>query len=232
MKSTELKGLAVVSIGSGEKLGTISEIQLDSKAEKVKAFDVETSAGGMLSGQPSSMKQVSAQEVHAIGPDAMTVQDASALKEPSAGEMLAVSAIMDEKVVTEGGTFVGKVASADIDEKSMSVTALEVSAGFFKSNQMVAKADFVTIGDELIIVNDSVCAEPAPQEKDELVGDAQKKAQDAQKKANEAQDKAMDARKKVEDAQGKVDTARKEASTIPPTVTEVYGSRGTGPSEQ
>ena len=225
MKSTELKGLAVVNIGTGEKLGTIAEVLLDPKAEKVSAFEIETGGGGMLSGQPSSMKQVSAQDVHAIGPDAMTVQDASALKDPSGGETLALSAIMDEKVVTEGGTFVGKVASAEIDETSMSVTGLDVSAGFFKSNKMVAKADFVTIGDELIIVHDSVTAEPAPEAKDEL-------AADAQKRASEAQDKVMDAEKKVKDAQGKVDMAQKEASTIPPTVTEVYGSRGTGPSEQ
>lgn len=229
MKSTELKGLAVVSIGTGEKLGTISEMQLDSKAEKVAAFDVETGGGGMLSSQPSSTKQITSQDVHAIGPDALTVNDASALKDPAGnGQTLALSAIMDEKVVTEGGTYVGKVASVDIDEKTMVVNALEVSAGFFKSNKMVAKEDFVTIGDELVIVADSVATEPSPQEKDKEA----EKADEAQKKAEDAQGKVDDAEQKAEDAQVKVDEAQKKMDSVSTKVTEVYGVRTKSPSEQ
>jgi len=229
MKSTELKGLAVVSISTGEKLGTISEMLLDSKAEKVAAFDIETGGGGMLSSQPSSMKQITSQDVHAIGPDALTVNDASALKEPAGNEQtLALSAIMDEKVVTEGGTYIGKVASVDIDEKTMVVNALEVSAGFFKSNKMVAKADFVTIGDELVIVADSVATEPSPQEKEKEA----EKADEAQNKAEDAQGKVEDAEQKAEDAQMKVDEAQKKMDSVPTKVTEVYGVRTKSPSEQ
>ena len=166
MKSSDIKGIAVVSIGTGEKLGTVSEILLKPQADQISAFTIETGGGsGMLSGQPSSPKELSAADVHAVGPDALTVQDASVLREaPGGGETLALTAIMDEKVVTEGGTFVGKVAALEFDETTMAVNGLEVSSGFFTSNQVVDRADFITIGDELIIVSDSVCAEPPPAE--------------------------------------------------------------------
>ncbi len=169
MKTTHIKGLSVVSIGTGEKLGSVSEVLLDAKAEQVAAFAVETGGGGgMLSSQPSSTNWIAAANVHAIGPDALTVQDASALAETGGddSETIALALLMGEKVVTEGGTYLGQVASVEIDEATMAVSALEVSPGFFKSNRMVAKADFITVGEELVIVSDSVVAAPPPAETD------------------------------------------------------------------
>lgn len=163
MKTTHIKGLSVVSIGSGEKLGTVSEILIDPNADRVMALAVETGGGsGILSSQPSATRWIAADNVHAVGPDALTVQDASVLSEAGGDDSTttALSLLMDEKVMTEGGTYVGKVASVEIDEVTMAVTGLEVSSGFFKSNRTVAKADLMTVGEELVIVADSVCAEP------------------------------------------------------------------------
>jgi uncharacterized protein YrrD len=162
MKTTHVKGLSVVSIGTGEKLGNVSEILLDSNADRITALAVETGGGGgMLSSQPSDTKWLAADDVHAIGPDALTVRDASVLSDAGgdSSATTAISLLMDEKVVTEGGTFVGKVVAVEIDPTSLAVTGLEVSSGFLKSNQTVAKADLLTVGEELVIVADSVGAD-------------------------------------------------------------------------
>jgi sporulation protein YlmC with PRC-barrel domain len=159
MNTNHVNGLSVVNIGTGEKLGSVSEILLDPSADHIAAFAIESVAGGgLLSSQAPSTRWVNAQDVHAIGPDAMTVQDDSALHEAADdAEMTPLSVLIGDKVVTEGGTYVGQVAAAEIDERSMNVTGLEVSPGFFKSNMVVSKAELITVGDEMIIVADSVC---------------------------------------------------------------------------
>ena len=159
MNTSHVNGLSVVSIGTGEKLGSVSEILLDPAADHIAAFAIDDGAsGGLLSSQPPSTRWVNAQDVHAIGPDAMTVPDASVLRDAADDtEMTPLSVLIGEKVVTEGGTYVGQVAAAEIDENSMTVTGLEVSPGFFKSNKVVGRADLITVGDEMVIVADAVC---------------------------------------------------------------------------
>lgn len=159
MNTSHVNGLSVVSIGTGEKLGSVSEILLDPAADHIAAFAIDdASSGRLLSSQPPGTRWVNAEDVHAIGPDAMTVQDASALHDTADDvEMTPLSVLVGEKVVTEGGTYVGQVAAAEIDESSLNVLGLEVSPGFFKSNKVVSKADLITVGDEMVIVADSVC---------------------------------------------------------------------------
>ena len=162
MNTNHVNGLTVVSIGTGERLGSISEILLDPAADRVAAFAVDAGGGGLLSGFAPQTRWVSASDVHAIGPDAMTIENDSVLHEaPDAGEMTPISVLVGEKVVTEGGTYVGQVASAEIDEQTMSVTGLEVSPGFFRSNKVVSKDDVITVGDEMVIVTDAVCGTPS-----------------------------------------------------------------------
>ena len=50
----------------------------------------------------------------------------------------------------------------------MSVTGLEVSPGFFKSNKVVSKNDVITVGDEIVIVTDAVCGAPSTRTTREL----------------------------------------------------------------
>jgi sporulation protein YlmC with PRC-barrel domain len=159
MHTSHVNGLSVVSIGTGERLGSVSEILLDPAADHIAAFAIEDGAsGGLLSSQPPSTRWINARDVHAIGPDAMTVQDDTVLRDAAGdADMTPLSVLVGEKVVTEGGTYVGQVAAAEIDEHSMNVTGLDVSPGFFKSNKVVGKAELITVGDAMVIVADSVC---------------------------------------------------------------------------
>jgi len=169
MNTNHVNGLTVVSIGTGERLGSVSEILLGPAADHVAAFAIAAGGGGLLSSSTPQTRWVSANDVHAIGPDAMTVENDSVLREsPDAGEMTPISVLVGEKVVTEGGTFVGQVASAEIDEHTMSVTGLEVSPGFFKSKKLVSTVDVITVGDEIVVVADAVCGPPSTHSTREL----------------------------------------------------------------
>lgn len=160
MNTNHVTGISVVSIGTGERLGSISEILLDPTAERISAFAIDTGGGGMLSSQSGGTQWIDAGDVRAIGPDAMTVEDSSVLHEPASdGDTTPLSVLSGQKVVTEGGTFVGQVASVEIDENGMDVTGLDVSPGFFKSNRVVPRTDVLTVGEEMVIVSDSVCAD-------------------------------------------------------------------------
>ncbi len=51
MNTNHVNGLTVVSIGTGERLGSVSEILLDPAAEHVAAFAIDAGGGGgLLSG--------------------------------------------------------------------------------------------------------------------------------------------------------------------------------------
>ena len=164
MKAQQVSGIAVVSIGAGERVGSVSELLLDLDGKRVAAF-VLGSGGGVTgsllsSTEPSTPRTLGADQVHAIGPDAITVQDASVIQETAAGEGLTpLSELTKRKVVTEGGTFVGQIASIELDERSMRLTHLEVSPGFFKSNQLVEADQIITVGPEMVIVDNAVCAD-------------------------------------------------------------------------
>lgn len=167
MKSQHVNGISVVSIGTGERIGSISELLLDLDAKRVAAFVLGGSSGmtgGVLSSSETPPPQyVPADQVHAIGPDAMTVQDGSVVQETGpVDDIIPLSELTKRKVVTEGGTYVGQIASVEIDENSMKLTHLEVSPGFFKSNQMVDTGQIITVGPEMLIVDNAVCEDPAP----------------------------------------------------------------------
>jgi sporulation protein YlmC with PRC-barrel domain len=161
MNNARLTGLAVVSIADGEKVGVVSSIVLDLADRRIAHLEVE-SKGGLLS--PSGPHWLlDTADVHAIGPDALTIADRSALKEdlPVRGDvvLLPVGEFLKRKVVTEGGTFVGTVASVEFDEHSRRMTQIEASPGFFKHNRMIPIDQVGNLGNEIVIVADAVCAD-------------------------------------------------------------------------
>lgn len=189
MNTKHVDGLTVVSIGTGERLGRVVEPVLDDEGRKILAFAVQTGGTGLLPIEPPAMSWLAAENVRSIGPDALTVDDASCLREfEPQTESLRVNSLIKLPVMTEGGTAVGPVASLDFDERRMAVTDLEVSAGFFKANRMVPIDQVIRIGQELIVVSDAVCAQPddrdggdadADSEHRRIVGDVEPVSADA-----------------------------------------------------
>lgn len=162
MNSKQISGIAVVSISGGEKLGSVSDVYFDADIRKVLGYTV-TAGGGLLSTGSATTQWLSANSINAIGPDALTVRESTAVQQSQLPEgAVVLSEVLKRKVVTEGGTLVGQVSSLELDPQGTSVASVEVSPGFFKSHKMVTPTQIVSVGDELIVVRDSVLADENP----------------------------------------------------------------------
>lgn len=165
MNSKQLKGLAVISIADGEKLGTIDRVLVDPAAHKVVGFGVRHGGGGIIPTPMDSADEelIDVDDIHALGQDAITLDDKGKVRGDNTRAQGAKLIDLDEltklKVVTEGGTYLGDLASAEIDEISYAFKELEVSPGFFQSNRHVPISQIVNIGHELIVVSDAVAAD-------------------------------------------------------------------------
>lgn len=155
MNTKVIKGLAAISIADAEKIGTVSRAFFDPEKMGIVGFVVEL--GRDKSTMPLLVK---VDDVHSLGPDALMFDDKSAIKEQIAAErfdhLVDVDSLAKHKVVTEGGTFVGNVASFDFDETTFELQQVEASPGFFKTNKHVLPDQIVSIGNDLIIVDDAV----------------------------------------------------------------------------
>jgi sporulation protein YlmC with PRC-barrel domain len=105
-------------------------------------------------------------DVHAFGPDAVTIGSATAVRSELAvagqrEELLDLEELLKRKVLTEGGTFVGQIVSVRFGQDSYRLTGIEVSPGFFKEHRVIPVAQVVQIGAELVLVDDAVCRGPA-----------------------------------------------------------------------
>jgi uncharacterized protein YrrD len=156
MNSKQIKGLPVISIAEGAKVGVVGEAWLDEPHKRVAAFTITDSAG-MLAFDTVTIGWLDASHVQAIGPDALMIQDASALTEsPPGGNLLAVGDLARRPVVTEGGKELGQISSVEFNRQGLEVTALEISAGLFSGNRQVTADQIVNVGEEMVIVSDQV----------------------------------------------------------------------------
>lgn len=159
MNSKRVQGIPVISIADGTKLGAVDNVYFDPAKKQVVGFSVG-SAGGLLA--PEGGTIVDVVNVRSLGPDALTVSDKSTmgsdLTTARYADLTPLSHLMKRRVVTEGGVYVGQIASVEFDEKSFTLTQVEASPGFFKSNKSIAAPDVLSIGTDLVVVADAICA--------------------------------------------------------------------------
>lgn len=114
IRAKELGGRAVVDVDAAEKLGQIDRIVLDTDGRRVAGFVV--SRGGSVFGGGEHLT-VSADSVHAVGPDAVTVRRGANVDNDSLLDGLPrVSDIVGRKVVSDQGRLLGTVDDVLIDE--------------------------------------------------------------------------------------------------------------------
>lgn len=162
MNYKQLDGIAVVSIEDGAKLGQVDRVYLDPNAKQVVGFGVKP-IGDRLDADAENLVDVD--DIHALGADAMTLDNTNAVRGDRTRAMLEhlvdLDALHKRKVVTEGGTYIGEVAGVELDEASYRVTEIDVSPGLFKGNMRIPLEHVVNIG-EMVIVDDVIV--PANQE--------------------------------------------------------------------
>jgi len=157
----EISGIPVISIETGQRLGTVDQIVLEPDGRTIAAFTVQSvTGGGMLSPEQPTASWLLADDIHAIGPDAVTVNNPDRLRETiDRKDYLLVGDLIRRKVVTEGGALIGDVAAVNFDQQSREVTGFDISGGLFKANPTIDIQHLVNIGSDLIIVDDSTSAE-------------------------------------------------------------------------
>ena len=162
MNSKQIKGIPVISIADGERLGAVDNVYFDPVAKRVVGFAVRAH-GGLLGAGAGTV--VDAASLRSLGPDALTIPDKAAAGGSTTnaeyGHLVMLDSLVRRRVVTEGGTYVGQVASVDFDEKTFGLSQVEVSPGFFKTHRMVPVNQVVSIGHDVVVVADAVCAAEA-----------------------------------------------------------------------
>jgi len=162
MNNKIVKGLAAISIADAEKIGTVARAYFDPKKMEIVGFVIDPGHGAL---EPDKTWLVDVADVHSLGPDALMVGDKTSFQGQDTGDrfndLVDLDTLAKHKVVTEGGTFVGEVASIEFDEKMYRLKEVEASPGFFKSNKHIALGQITSIGNDLIIVADEVVAADA-----------------------------------------------------------------------
>lgn len=153
-KGKELRGLAVVDVTSGRKLGTVDDLVISPEDGAVLAIVL---GGGMFGGTKS---YVDAADIRSFGQDAITVTGEEVARgEDDVSDMVreahgSARTLPGNKVVTENGALLGTVSDYFIDEESRRVTGLRIGGGLLSSEDGLAADRIVSVGPDAIIVRD------------------------------------------------------------------------------
>ena len=98
-------------------------------------------------------------DVHAFGPDAVTITDISVVQndlavETRRGDLLDLEDLLKRPVMTESGTRLGHVGAIQFGDASHRLTAIDVVATGSGEQSRIPADEIQAIGDELIIVAD------------------------------------------------------------------------------
>lgn len=155
MTTRLVKGTPVISLADGSTLGTIDHVYFDPERLAVVGFTFHK--GGLFAGGTSGLVEIT--DVHAFGPDAVTISDISVVQndlavETRRGDLLDLDDLLRRPVMTDSGTRLGHVAAIQFGDASHRLTAIDVVASGSGEHCRIAAAEIQAIGDELVIVAD------------------------------------------------------------------------------
>ena len=166
IKWSDLKGLAVVAIDNGSKIGTLEDFYFDPSvspaANSIRGFRVKT---GMF-----SHRALPATAINAIGTDAVTIDNEDMLlHEKDEAEFATLplgQSLLNYKVMSDGGTIIGTIGNVLLDittPNALHVYAFELSGGLrsrisghystFYAQQVVR------YGQDVLVIPDAVGSE-------------------------------------------------------------------------
>ena len=129
---SDLHSIAVVTINSGKKVGTLEDFYFEPRTNTVYALYVKTGVFGH--------RALKSNTINAIGTDAITFADENNLIEEKEDSLLATlplgRALLTYKVLSEGGTVVGSVGNVILDTSipaNLRVIAFELAGGLRNS---------------------------------------------------------------------------------------------------
>lgn len=162
MNSKQIRGLPVINIADGTRVGTVDLVYLDLAARQVVGFSI-TDGVGPFGGARDNAPTVAASSVHSLGPDALTLDDVTAAHaawvEGAFGPIETLHDLVGRKVITEGGTDLGHVAAMTFDDETFAISEMEVSHGLLKASTHIPFDQLMRIGQDVVVVADAATAQ-------------------------------------------------------------------------
>jgi len=154
-KTRELKGMPVLTLQEGERLGQVRDLILDPAARQVVALILDRRVGG-------EDQVVATANVRNVGAAAITVEDRGSLvslgRIPRFQELAqGRKPLQGKMVITEGGTRLGHVDDMEVDVQTFRLVSL-VLKGFAGRGQSIAADRVRTIGADAIVVREEPAA--------------------------------------------------------------------------
>ena len=152
VNSKDLKGLPVINVADGAKVGSVERAFLDPARKQIVGFAINT-GGGLLS--PESSLLADTIEVHSLGSGALTLDNASPHGGDTSaryGDLVDLASVVGREIYTESGTFLRHVSEAEFDEPTFALSTVEIAPGFFQSHRAIPVGQVVTIGPEVLVV--------------------------------------------------------------------------------
>lgn len=173
MDAKTLKGIPVVAIQDGEKVGSVNQVRFNVEHRRIQGFEVGT--GGLFGGNTYFLPIDS---VESLGTDAIMIPDRGALQSDTSSARLQQYPTLDDltqlRVVSQGGTLLGSLAAVDVEPRSGAMTDIEIEqpgiTGAFKSHIDVPIDQVISIGRDVAVVPDNVAessTEPSEQSGDQ-----------------------------------------------------------------
>jgi sporulation protein YlmC with PRC-barrel domain len=160
MDASKLKGMAVVSLAEGTKLGTVARPLIDLAALRLVALQVKGDSGTFV---------IPFEQVRQVGTDAITVASSQVTQIPgtdsAATALLDLDQIGKLKVVDQAGTLLGTVAQLTIDAASGQISHLGAHKGGMlgmggTTTPIPAQA-ILSVGPDLLTVDMGAAQTPA-----------------------------------------------------------------------
>ena len=156
-----IKGIAVVAINDGSRLGTINDVLFDLDNQRIRAFIV--GSGGLFS---SNDRILDMSDVKSIGTDAVMIESRDQLiadrNDTRYQAFPNVAKTTSLRVVSESGSLVGDLANVQFDQADGRLADIEVSPhgllGTFRSNLIVPASAVVRFGQDVAVVPDKYAA--------------------------------------------------------------------------
>lgn len=155
-KISELVGIAVVDVKDGTNLGQVGEVVLSPDDLKLLGFVVKS--GGFLAQEE---RIIETSDVRSIGDDAITVDGLEAAHTSEASTEAFRNAragdrrLAGKKVITDGGTVVGTVSDAILDEDGRQLAALLIGGGLLQSSESLHADRITSVGPDVIVVREA-----------------------------------------------------------------------------
>ena len=160
MNIDKLKGMAIVSVAEGSRLGRVSDILIDTAALQIGAIKIAHEGQSFVI--PFNL-------LKSIGADAITVENSNVTQADggSFGAMVSVGDFKKLKVVDETGTLYGVISSIEIDEATGKLSEFTAHKGGMLglggTTTTVNAGQVRGVGPEVMTVSAAEMAE-APQE--------------------------------------------------------------------